>query len=226
MKNYFAKSFILRVLLVFSPVPLLYLLLSRFGYVIPITEIPGMLCINGCVSQSFVHTPLRGYELLNVDKPLKELINETINKSKTSILIEKSKYRLTLYYNQVPIKSYPVVFGANPVGDKLHAGDNRTPEGLLKIQDLYPHPQWSKFMWLDYPNRESWKKHLLAKSEGEFDWFLPVGGEVGIHGVPQGSDGIIDKRQNWTLGCPSLKNKDVDELYEVVQRGTVVEILL
>ncbi len=225
MTNYFAKSFILRVLLVFSPVPLLYLLLSRFSYVIPITEIPGMLCINGCVSQSFVHTPFRGYELLNVDKPLKELINSSIDKSKTSILIEKSKYPLTLYYNQVPIKSYSVVFGGNPVGDKLHAGDNRTPEGVLKIKDLYPHPKWSKFMWLDYPNRESWKKHLLAKSEGEFDWFLPIGGEVGIHGVPQGSDGIIDKRQNWTLGYPSLKNKDVDELYEVVQRGTVVEIL-
>ncbi|BAZ17078.1 hypothetical protein NIES4071_89560 [Calothrix sp. NIES-4071] len=155
LKNYFAKSFILRFLLVFSPIPLLYLLLSRFGYVIPITEIPGMLCIKGCVLQSFVHTPVRGYELVNGDK-------------------------------------------------------------------LYPHPQRSKFMWLDYPNRESWKKHLLAKSEGEFDWFLPVGGEVGIHGVPQGSDGFIDKRQNWTLGCPSLKNKDVDEIYGVVQRGTVV----
>ncbi|MFM2061579.1 MAG: hypothetical protein RLZZ507_1249 [Cyanobacteriota bacterium] len=36
---------------------------------------------------------------------------------------------------------------------------------------------------------------------------------------------MIDAKNNWTLGCPSLKNKDVDELYKFVQKGTVVEIL-
>ncbi|WP_390842477.1 MULTISPECIES: L,D-transpeptidase [Nostoc] len=27
------------------------------------------------------------------------------------------------------------------------------------------------------------------------------------------------------MGCPSLKNKDVDEIYQWVHKGTVVEIL-
>jgi lipoprotein-anchoring transpeptidase ErfK/SrfK len=36
---------------------------------------------------------------------------------------------------------------------------------------------------------------------------------------------MISDRYNWTLGYPSLKNKDVDELYQWVQKGTVVEIL-
>jgi hypothetical protein len=44
-------------------------------------------------------------------------------------------------------------------------------------------------------------------------------------GVPQGRDEMIDARQNWTWGCPSLKNQDVDELYKLVKTGTLVEIL-
>ncbi len=36
---------------------------------------------------------------------------------------------------------------------------------------------------------------------------------------------VIDNQQNWTLGCPSLKNKDVEELYKVVKIGTLVEVV-
>ncbi len=43
--------------------------------------------------------------------------------------------------------------------------------------------------------------------------------------VPQGSDEMIDNQQNWTLGCPSLKNKDVEELYKVVKIGTLIEVV-
>ncbi|MEM7581203.1 MAG: L,D-transpeptidase, partial [Cyanobacteria bacterium P01_A01_bin.80] len=48
---------------------------------------------------------------------------------------------------------------------------------------------------------------------------------VGIHGVPQGNDELINERNNWTWGCPSMKNSDVDELYGVVKVGTLVEII-
>ncbi|WP_245912048.1 L,D-transpeptidase family protein [Brunnivagina elsteri] len=189
------------------------------------TEIPAVLCIGGCRTQSAFHIPLQESQFLNDNQVLNKLINEPIDKSKTSILIEKSQHRLTLYYKKKPIKSYTVVFGKNSQGDKFYEGDYRTPEGILRIKDLYPHPKWSKFMWLDYPNTASWKKHLQEKTQGYINFFLPIGGEVGIHGVPQGSDEIIDKRENWTWGCPSLKNKDVDEIYEVVQKRTLVEIL-
>ncbi|WP_339378728.1 L,D-transpeptidase [Calothrix sp. NIES-2100] len=78
---------------------------------------------------------------------------------------------------------------------------------------------------MNYPNAQSWRKHFQAKVNGQLAWDVPVGGEVGIHGVPNGADKMIDDRQNWTLGCPSLKNQDVDELYQWVQVGTVVEIV-
>lgn len=170
------------------------------------------------------HIALASNNLLNYEQSLNELIDQPIDKSATSLLVEKSKYRLTIYYQQTPIKAYPVVFGANPQGDKLKEGDLKTPEGIYSIRDLYPHPSWSKFIWLDYPNSDSWRKHWQAKREGEIAALATIGGEIGIHGVPPGQDSLIEDGNNWTWGCVSLRNGDVEEIYEVVEVGTKVEI--
>ncbi|MEA5553209.1 L,D-transpeptidase [Anabaena cylindrica UHCC 0172] len=224
-KNVKQHGIIFSIPLFFIAGSIFYWLLLRVGLIFPVTEIPEILCIYNCKLEQKIHKPIIGDELLNYDQPIEKLITKPINKQKISILIEKSQHRLTLYYNLSPIKSYPVVFGANPTGDKQREGDKKTPEGILQIQDLYPHPQWSKFMWLNYPHPQSWRKHFQAKINGELAWYIPIGGQVGIHGVPAGADEMIDARNNWTLGCPSLKNKDVDEIYQLVQKGTVVEIL-
>ncbi|MEA5594479.1 L,D-transpeptidase [Rivularia sp. UHCC 0363] len=213
------------ILLLVCSISTIYFLLARLGFIFPVTDIAEVLCLKGCKSPQAIHSAIPGNELLNYSQTVDKLIGENIDKSKTSILIEKSKHRITLYYNQKPIKSYPVVFGSSPKGDKLKEGDRRTPEGIHRIKDLYPHSSWSKFMWLDYPNAASWRKHFQAKNQGKISWFNSIGGQVGIHGVPQGSDQMIDNQENWTWGCPSLKNQDVDELYKVVKIGTLVEVL-
>jgi murein L,D-transpeptidase YafK len=103
-------------------------------------------------------------------------------------------------------------------------GDKCTPEGKFNIISKYPHREWSKFIWINYPNDDSWKKHNTAKSEGRIPKNAQIGGEVGIHGVPKGMDFLIDTKYNWTLGCISLKNKDVDELYPFITKNTIIEI--
>lgn len=203
----------------------LYVQLMRLGYIFPLSQIIEIFCLKGCQAQTSLHGDGPG-DLFNYKRPLEEAISASeIDKTKVSILIEKSYYRLTVYYDGEAVKSYPVVFGGNPVGDKYREGDRRTPEGLFKVRDLYPHDSWSKFIWLDYPTQESWRKHLQAKREGTINWGDSIGGEIGIHGVPNNSDYLIDKRQNWTLGCIALKNKDVDEIYRVLQQNTLVEIV-
>jgi L,D-transpeptidase catalytic domain len=177
-----------------------------------------------CPADVTLHQPPVEATLLNNNQPLGQLLPRDFDRVKTSILIEKSNHRLTLYYNQKPVKSYAVVFG-DPQEDKRREGDLKTPEGILRIQDKYPHPKWSKFLWLDYPNAQSQCKHDRAKQRGEIPLSSGIGGEVGIHGVPMGADAWVDNRKNWTWGCPSLKTKNVDELYEVVQVGTIVEIV-
>ncbi len=160
---------------------------------------------------------------LNYDQPLTKLI-ENVNADSISILIEKSEYKLTIMSNNKRIKSYPVVFGSNPVDDKLREGDSCTPEGFFTVLDLYPHKSWSKFIWIDYPTAESWRKHNAAKDSGMIRSSASIGGEIGIHGVPSGYDNMIDEKFNWTLGCISLKNSDIDEIYAIIKAGTEIEI--
>ena len=199
-----------------------YFPLHRIGYLPPLADLWDILCLNGCTDEDYTSIAARSF--LNYDKSINQILGtDKIDKNKSSILVEKSQYRLTLFYDKKPIKSYPVVFGSNPVEDKLKAGDKRTPEGKFKIKDLYPHAAWSKFIWLDYPTKSSWRKHLQAKREGQINWHDSIGSEIGIHGTPD--DSLIKKKSNWTLGCVSLKNKDVDELYQFVQKGTEVEII-
>ncbi|MBI1307229.1 MAG: L,D-transpeptidase family protein [Bacteroidetes bacterium] len=140
------------------------------------------------------------------------------------IVIDKSAYRLMLMHDSLVIKSYPVVFGFNPRDDKLRQGDGCTPEGTFHLQALYPHEKWSKFLWFNYPNTESWKKHNEAVKNGSIPSDAEIGGELGIHGVPNGADWAIDKKKNWTLGCISMKNSDVNDVYSVAFVGMTISI--
>ncbi len=144
--------------------------------------------------------------------------------SKTRISIDKSDYRLDLYEGDKLLKRYPVVLGPNPIDDKMREGDGCTPEGIFHVRTKYAHAKWSRFIWVDYPNEESWKKFEKRKIEGMIQEDAKIGGDIGIHGVWEGYDSMIADRDNWTLGCISLTNPDIRELYDLVQDGTEIEI--
>lgn len=190
------------------------------GYAIAAPEIKKNLpCVVNCANK-------KADELLNKDRLISSLIDlKKLDKKAISLVVEKSKYRLTVYYQKKPIKAYAIALGANPKDDKLRQGDKRTPEGKFRVRDLYYHSEWSKFIWLDYPTADSWRKFAQAKARGEIGAKDSIGGEIGIHGVEKGQDWLIDRKINWTLGCVSLKNKDVDEIYPLLQKGTAIEIL-
>ncbi len=147
-----------------------------------------------------------------------------INTDSIKVLIIKSDYELSLWYGKEKIKNYPVVLGFNPVDDKRREGDGCTPEGFFHIKDKYPHRSWSKFIWIDYPTADSYRKHNEAKRKGKIPKSAKIGGDIGIHGVPEGCDNYIDDGENWTLGCISLKTKDINEIYEIFSKATIIEI--
>ena len=202
-----------------------YVALVRFGFLFPLKLLPEIACFSECESPKRFH-PVEWVDDDAVNqKAIASLLPSDFDRDKVTVLIEKADHRLTVFYDQRPIKSYPVVFGENPVGDKRNEGDRKTPEGLFRIRDLYPHAAWSKFLWLDYPTPQAWREHFQAKFAGDLNWLLPIGGQVGIHGVPNNNSGLIKTQTNWTWGCPSMTNEDVDELYSIVQVGTMVEIV-
>ncbi len=147
-----------------------------------------------------------------------------ISKEKIQIYISKKDKELHITADTLLLKSYPVVFGFNPIDDKRIEGDGCTPEGSFEVRDRYPHKKWSKFIWINYPTKDSWRKHKLSKKQGDIPENASIGGEVGIHGVPDGQDLLIDAGRNWTLGCIALKNKHINEFYPYIEKGTKIEI--
>ena len=172
-----------------------------------------------CVRRGLLPPPTVAIELLTTPKA-----NNT-NFDGVYLHIQKAQRKLNIYSSGRLIKTYSVVFGANQTGPKVAQGDLRTPEGEYRVLAVDDHPEWSKFIWLSYPNTQDWHRHLLSKIRGEMNWFVPIGGEIGIHGVPYGADNWITTKNDWTLGCISLRNQDVIELSRYVRPGTRVLIV-
>ena len=156
------------------------------------------------------------------DSALSDLIVvHRIDPSGICIFINKSEYTLSIISGFQTLKTYPVVFGPNPVDDKRMEGDGSTPEGVFTIRSLYPHKKWSKFLWIDYPTADSYKKFDSAKQSGSIPDDAAIGGEIGIHGVPDSNDRLINDKVNWTAGCIALKTADIDEIFSVQRFGWV-----
>ena len=140
------------------------------------------------------------------------------------IVIDKSDYVLKVYDEKGWFASYPVVFGNKSLADKKFQGDRNTPEGNFRITEKRRHEKWHSFLLLDYPNKESWEKFNHRKSKGIIPANSNIGGEIGIHGTLPHFNGVVDAYTNWTEGCISLKNYDLEELYRIVTVGTIVKI--
>jgi murein L,D-transpeptidase YafK len=141
-----------------------------------------------------------------------------------SIIVDKSDYSLSVYDDKGWYATYPVVFGNNSLEDKKMEGDKNTPEGTFHIVGKKVHDKWFRFMMLDYPNKESWEKFRKSKANGEIPASASIGGGVGIHGTWPHEDFVIDRYKNWTNGCVSMKNNDVQDLYTYTGVGTTVTI--
>ena len=141
-----------------------------------------------------------------------------------SIIIDKSDYELSVYDDKGWYATYPVVFGNSSLADKKMEGDKNTPEGTFRIIGKRVHDKWCRFLSLDYPNEESREKFNQRKQRGEIPANASIGGGIGIHGTWPHEDFVIDRYKNWTLGCISMKNEDVTEVYGFTIPGTRVTI--
>ncbi len=182
---------------------------------------PALLClalIGSNLVVSGVHAPVRSFL-------------QTTGRSSSggpvgsvSIVIDKSDYELSVYDDKGWYATYPVVFGNNTLSDKLMEGDKNTPEGVFHIAAKRVHEKWCRFMSLDYPTAEDRQKFNERKRRGEIPANASIGGGIGIHGVWPHEDFVVDRYQNWTLGCISMKNEDVTDLYNYTKAGTQVTI--
>ena len=135
-----------------------------------------------------------------------------------SIVVEKRAHRLSLFYAHRRVRQYLVAIGSSPVGDKLSAGDRRTPEGLFFVDYRNPASQYHLALHLSYPD----SAHIVrAAAKG-----VQPGGDIMIHGLPNGlrAAGASHRENDWTNGCIALTDEEIEELWRIVPVGTPVEI--
>ena len=145
-------------------------------------------------------------------------------KSPIKIVVDKSSYELYVYDAEGWYATYPVVFGNSSLEDKRMEGDRNTPEGSFRIVNKRVHEKWDRYMGLDYPTRESIDKFNARKKRGEIPASAKPGGGIGLHGTWPNDDFVVDRYKNWTNGCVSLKNEDIEDLYSYISIGTPVII--
>jgi murein L,D-transpeptidase YafK len=141
------------------------------------------------------------------------------------LIVDRMCRQLHVYRYGRLTKTYPVVLGRNP-GRKLYAGDRRTPIGLYMISGKAPHRKWENFMLLDYPTEYDvhryWQHVAFGQVPKRGEGYPGVGSEIGIHGTDKETFNQLGI--NWTLGCISLFNHHMRELYKIAAVGTLVYI--
>ncbi|MCZ6600068.1 MAG: L,D-transpeptidase [Acidobacteria bacterium] len=140
--------------------------------------------------------------------------------SSTALVVDKAGHRLLLYDSGRLLTTFDVDLGLNPIPDKLHEGDNATPEGRYHVSRVRDgdDTRYHRAFLLDYPNDEDWVRFKQARGEGRFPPETQIGGLIEIHGYGGRGD-------DWTNGCVALTNPEMDFLDGWVKKGTPVTIV-
>jgi murein L,D-transpeptidase YafK len=135
-----------------------------------------------------------------------------------SIVVEKHKHKLTLFQLGIPVRTYQVALGKQPVGDKLRIGDNRTPEGLFHIDYKNPDSRYHMALHISYPDAEHVAKSRAAHAK--------PGGDIMIHGLPAAYADLGAKHRlyDWTEGCIAVTNVEIDEIWRAIPPGSPILI--
>jgi murein L,D-transpeptidase YafK len=141
-------------------------------------------------------------------------VEQRVNK----ILVEKSRRRMTLFKDGSPLRMYDVALGSLPVGHKQQEGDGRTPEGVYALDFKNARSRFHLSVRVSYPSAED---REAARRRG-----VPPGGDIMIHGLPRGLGwlGSLHLLRDWTDGCIAVTNPEMEEIWSLVDTGTIVEI--
>jgi len=134
------------------------------------------------------------------------------------VIILKQERTLQLMSHGKIFKTYKVALGGNPIGPKVQQGDHRTPEGVYVLDHRNAHSQYYKSIHISYPNAadraRATKRHVST------------GGDIFLHGLPNGygAVGSAHRLRDWTDGCVAVTDQEIDEIWELVADGTLIEI--
>ncbi|MHB8484520.1 MAG: L,D-transpeptidase family protein [Candidatus Acidiferrales bacterium] len=146
--------------------------------------------------------------------PVRALSAETADR----IVVIKSEHKMMLLRGGTVIRSYQISLGRGGKGQKVRAGDHKTPEGSYTIDWRNPKSHFHLSLHISYPNATDIER---AREHG----FAP-GGDIMIHGLQNGLGwiGRFHRVSDWTDGCIAVTDSEMDQIWRAVPDGTPIEI--
>jgi hypothetical protein len=136
-----------------------------------------------------------------------------------SIVVMKKQREMSVYGRGKLLKTYHICLGFTPIGAKHFMGDGKTPEGRYKVNCKNPYSAYHKSLCISYPSKADID---YARKAGR-----PTGGDVMIHGLPNGRDVRKEDyvHDDWTWGCIALTNEEIDDLYLHIEGQPTILIM-
>jgi murein L,D-transpeptidase YafK len=131
----------------------------------------------------------------------------------TQVQVHKADRKMYLLHDSKVLKSYDIALGFAPVGAKQFEGDGKTPEGMYFISHKNPDSQYHLSLGISYPNEAD---VAFAEAAGK-----PPGGDIFIHGGPN----TRVSQRDWTWGCISVTDREMEVVYSMIKPGTPIFIL-
>jgi murein L,D-transpeptidase YafK len=135
------------------------------------------------------------------------------------IVVYKALRKMQLLRGNEVLRTYHVALGRKPFGQKMEAGDGRTPEGRYFIDRRNMFSDYHLALHISYPDSNDIRRAAALGVE--------PGGSIMIHGLPVYLTPAEQRQLNkdWTAGCIALTNPEIDEVWRLVDDGTEVDIL-
>lgn len=128
----------------------------------------------------------------------------------TSIVVQKGRRKMFLMNGNSVLEAYDFDLGFAPTGHKTVEGDGKTPEGAYLIDRKNPNSSFHLSIGISYPNEaDRAKARALGQSPG---------GDIFIHGTPR----KFRNDPDWTWGCIAVTNREVEDIYAMVNVGTPI----
>jgi murein L,D-transpeptidase YafK len=132
------------------------------------------------------------------------------------VVVLKRKRTLILMKGNRALKTYRIALGTNPRGPKIRQGDHKTPEGRYILDWHNEKSQFHRSIHISYPSTTD---RARARKLG-----VSPGGDIFLHGLPNGYEQPAEQVWDWTNGCIAVTNPEIDEIFRAVPDGTPIEI--
>ena len=116
------------------------------------------------------------------------------------------------------LREFDISLGLVPNGPKQREGDFRTPEGKYVLDARNANSDFFLSIHVSYPDE---RDRARARAQG-----VDPGGQIMIHGLPNGRSwmGKEHIKKDWTEGCIAVTNEEIQEIWQLVDDGTPIEI--